>query len=761
MKAGNAETLTRQGSSVRLMHWRSEAARFSQERSSPRVTWAARSWPTAQGEWALLSARWPNRTKPREIVEAAHGLRTGGCLEADAKTPLELLAASDLRPVRYRLGPRRRTVPVARRPAANRDPSRSISRRTAGDALAAIHENGSRIPGRRHAAAPTGLLLGRPHRPATLQHRYPAGHAALGRGVATNGGRDRTGQMGRVLLRHDAVSAEEAAHLARWSGPTQHPAPRLPESLAGEWLLLPEITVPDGPARNPCGKNRPRPRIRTAAIFYDVIPAKMPENYPDATLDFLRAYWRGWPTSTWCFRSPGPRQRTCGGWPRKVGAATDDVLCLWRARVEAPPATECARRLADLQPLRLLAVGTWEPRKNYPRLLRALAAAQARAGRPIHLIIVGRRAGYDELDAEMNGSLPKPVSPAGHVSDEELRELHPAAQATSSPRGRKASAFRSWRACGTAGRASAIRLRDCRARARRRRPPGGHARRSGHRRRAGAAGRQADLLSRLGQEAVTREIRSWDEYAEDIVRALSQVGSPPGWPLPNRPAPPLLTCAITTYNRAPWLRHSLPRLLDVTRPWRDVVEVVVCDNASTDDTPNRHRAIPRRAELRRSPQRGERRMLGNLGVTARASRGAYVWLLGDDDLLIDGAIENVLEGLAAHPEVEMAYMNYAYTHVDDRRWRRHRACACRRHADRRRRAETLRPQLREVAAAQREPVHSDLHLRVPPRPRVSRLQPDTRGDPFSSLATCVPSSVYALAALQDRPAGGSVSLRWW
>jgi hypothetical protein len=33
-------------------------------------------------------------------------------------------------------------------------------------------------------------------------------------------------------------------------------------------------------------------------------------------------------------------------------------------------------------------------------------------------------------------------------------------------------------------------------------------------------------------------------------------------------------------------------------------------------------------------------------------------------------------------------------------------------------------------------------------------QLDTRGDPFSSLATCVPSSVYALAALQDRPA-------WW
>ena len=31
-------------------------------------------------------------------------------------------------------------------------------------------------------------------------------------------------------------------------------------------------------------------------------------------------------------------------------------------------------------------------------------------------------------------------------------------------------------------------------------------------------------------------------------------------------------------------------------------------------------------------------------------------------------------------------------------------------------------------------------------------QLDTGGPPFSSLTTCVPSSVYALAALQERPA---------
>jgi hypothetical protein len=178
-------------------------------------------------------------------------------------------------------------------------------------------------------------------------------------------------------------------------------------------------------------------------------------------------------------------------------------------------------------------------------------------------------------------------------------------------------------------------------------------------------------LPALGAEAVARPIRSWDDYAADVLLALSRAGAAPGWPLPDvMPAPaiserrPLLSCAITTYNRAPWLTHSLPLLLEATRPWRDVVEVVVCDNASTDTTPD---VVARfRGEGHLSAHRNPANvgMLGNLGATARHARGAFVWLLGDDDLLVEGAIENVLEGLAAHPEVEMAYMNYAYTTFD-------------------------------------------------------------------------------------------------
>jgi len=148
-------------------------------------------------------------------------------------------------------------------------------------------------------------------------------------------------------------------------------------------------------------------------------------------------------------------------------------------------------------------------------------------------------------------------------------------------------------------------------------------------------------------------------------------------------------------------------------------------------------------------------MLGNLGATARLSRGAFVWLLGDDDLLLDGAIENILEGLARHPEVEMAYMNYAYTHFDEpgRLAELGELVAA---------ATPIAPggpnrrvaALREVAGLN-ENLFTAIYACAFRRDHALRAyQLDTSGAPFISLATCVPSSVYALAALQDRPA-------WW
>jgi glycosyltransferase involved in cell wall biosynthesis len=755
-----AARLVAAGASVSRMHWRTD----SRALLPGGVGVAERTAPgdgQLRGVWTVLSAA--GTASPREvsdILDAAQGFGLKVAVEAEPETSTSVLARADLALFRTTL---ERDAALA---SALRTLPRTVTLRdrfrvgTGADALKAIVKSLPRIAAAGPPDRPSrvfywvGLTVTQPFNTGVQRVTRLLAAALLEAGVEV------------VPVKWDKktsavapITAEEAEHFARWSGPYVTSRP-LPDSLAGEWMLLPEITVPMVPSGSHVAKLAHAAGMHVAAIFYDLIPAKMAENYGRRGIEAFNAYWRGLAEADVVLPISWTAAADLQGWLVSEGLRLPAIVpCPLAGDMGGEPrVTRPAPAEDPNDGLKLLAVGTWEPRKNYPRLLRALMNAQKVAGRPIELTIVGRRAGFDELDAEVRRlAVEGTVVLHDHVGDEELRELFAAADAT---------IFASWEeGFGLPVLESLWHGRPCLCHdgsAMAELGPGG-----------GVAlvdmldetaitdalvglANDDERLAQLGEEAVKRPIRRWNEYAEDVLRAMSRAVSPPGWPLPavvrRRP---LLTCAITTYNRAEWLAHSLPRLLDATRPWRDVVEVVVCDNASTDETP----AVVK-------PFRGEQNfvsvrnptnvgMLGSLGTSARASQGAFVWLLGDDDLLVEGAIENVLEGLAAHPHVEMAYMNYAYTTFDDPA----------RLQDGDEIIANATPiadggpnryvrELREVAGLN-ENLFTAIYACCFRRDHALRAyQLDTSGPPFTSLATCVPSAVYALSALQDRPA-------WW
>ena len=104
---------------------------------------------------------------------------------------------------------------------------------------------------------------------------------------------------------------------------------------------------------------------------------------------------------------------------------------------------------------------------------------------------------------------------------------------------------------------------------------------------------------------------------------------------------PLLTIAIPTYSRAPYLKRALDQLrLEVIRHHLDNIEIVVSDNASPDNT----RQV---VEDARSPEFEIRylRNSDNIGPDANiaqcfnTAKGYYVLILGDDDLFYDGSLK--------------------------------------------------------------------------------------------------------------------------
>lgn len=98
---------------------------------------------------------------------------------------------------------------------------------------------------------------------------------------------------------------------------------------------------------------------------------------------------------------------------------------------------------------------------------------------------------------------------------------------------------------------------------------------------------------------------------------------------------PLVTIGIPTYNRSGYLRQALQSALAQTYP---NLEIIVSDNASTDDTPQviAEYTDPRIRFIRQPENLG---MAGNWNACLRAATGEYFLLLSDDDLLVPTGIE--------------------------------------------------------------------------------------------------------------------------
>lgn len=112
---------------------------------------------------------------------------------------------------------------------------------------------------------------------------------------------------------------------------------------------------------------------------------------------------------------------------------------------------------------------------------------------------------------------------------------------------------------------------------------------------------------------------------------------------------PTLSICIATRNRAEYLAETLDSVLPQLGPQ---IELLVVDGASSDATPELMAAI-----LARTSGVRYERLAKNGGFdrdydrAVRAARGAYCWLMTDDDLVRPGAIGRILAALEDRPSL--------------------------------------------------------------------------------------------------------------
>lgn len=118
---------------------------------------------------------------------------------------------------------------------------------------------------------------------------------------------------------------------------------------------------------------------------------------------------------------------------------------------------------------------------------------------------------------------------------------------------------------------------------------------------------------------------------------------------------PLVSIVVPTRERADTLIETLELLAEL----RDLDhEIVVCDNASEDVTPQvvASRNNPRILYVR-APQRLS--MPANFALALGHARGQFVLTLGDDDLVIPGNLRRAVEHLLQH-DADLVYWHRAF-----------------------------------------------------------------------------------------------------
>jgi glycosyltransferase involved in cell wall biosynthesis len=118
-----------------------------------------------------------------------------------------------------------------------------------------------------------------------------------------------------------------------------------------------------------------------------------------------------------------------------------------------------------------------------------------------------------------------------------------------------------------------------------------------------------------------------------------------------------LSICIPTYNRCQHLTNCLQSIVSNKARATLDFEVCVSDNCSADDTAQ----VVRRAQAHIDIK--YHRNARNLGIpknflnVVEMANGEFVWLIGDDDLLVPTALEELCKLIEQHPSVDFFYIN--------------------------------------------------------------------------------------------------------
>jgi glycosyltransferase involved in cell wall biosynthesis len=118
-----------------------------------------------------------------------------------------------------------------------------------------------------------------------------------------------------------------------------------------------------------------------------------------------------------------------------------------------------------------------------------------------------------------------------------------------------------------------------------------------------------------------------------------------------------ISICIPTFNRCNLLANCLNSIILNTNYQKENIQVCVSDNCSTDNTDAVVRHAQKELDIVYSKNETNIGLARNFLKVVGMADGEYVWIIGDDDLLIPNALEKLLPILYKNHIVDFFYIN--------------------------------------------------------------------------------------------------------
>lgn len=268
-----------------------------------------------------------------------------------------------------------------------------------------------------------------------------------------------------------------------------------------------------------------------------------------------------------------------------------------------------------------------------------------------------------------------------------------------------------------------------------------------------------ETYQNLASQINKRYFKTWEQYASELLshtkdRTAQKYRKEPILKhfLNNRPEflpeRPILSVCITTYNRKPWLKLNIKNTLMLCSGLGNKFELIVCDNCSgggIDDIIVKYRNHPQISIYRNSANIG---MLNNLAQTVSFANGEYIWLIGDDDLIHKGALENILHIIKTENPT-LINLNYNVNGAEAPKTVANVSTYLENSQNYSLNASSKAAPIKEISS-NNENFYTAIYSFITKRAFAWRIfNQDTSGSPFSSMQTCVPSSKYVLSKMME------------